>query len=155
MSYTQLEYCHNGTVLSEPNSIELISMSVYIGNLAYPVTSDELTLVFSQYGVVRRVQLPIDRETGKTRGFAFVEMETDEQEDKAIEELNEAEWMGRELRASKAKPKEATPAPSAGASGGASGLRPVRASGERPARTWVDRSNGWSDRGGNDPQRRG
>lgn len=125
-------------------------MSVYIGNLAYPVTSDELTLVFSQYGVVRRVQLPIDRETGQTRGFAFVEMETDEQEDKAIEELNEAEWMGRELRASKAKPKEAAPAPgsSVGAMGsvGAVGSRPVRAAGDRPAKTWVDRSSGWSDR---------
>ena len=126
-------------------------MSVYIGNLAYPVTSDELTLVFSQYGVVRRVQLPIDRETGQTRGFAFVEMETDEQEDKAIEELNEAEWMGRELRASKAKPKEAAPAPGSSVGGvspvsGAGGSRPVRAAGDRPAKTWVDRSNGWSDR---------
>ena len=120
-------------------------MSVYIGNLAYPVTSDELTLVFSQYGVVRRVQLPIDRETGQTRGFAFVEMETDEQENKAIEELNEAEWMGRELRASKAKPKEATPAPG-GSVSGAGGSRPVRAAGDRPAKTWVDRSSGWSDR---------
>jgi RNA recognition motif-containing protein len=129
-------------------------MSVYIGNLAYPVTSDELTLVFAQYGVVKRVQLPIDRETGKTRGFAFVEMETDEQEDKAIEELNEAEWMGRELRASKAKPKEASPAPTAGVSG-AGGTRPVRPVGDRPARTWVDRSNGWTDRGGSDFQRRG
>ncbi len=128
-------------------------MSVYIGNLAYPVTSEELTLVFSQYGVVKRVQLPIDRETGKTRGFAFVEMETDEQEDKAIEELNEAEWMGRELRASKAKPKEAAPAPS-GSSMGTS-TRPVRASGDRPARTWVDRSNAWSDRSGGDAPRRG
>ena len=122
-------------------------MSVYIGNLAYPVTSDELTIVFSQYGVVRRVQLPIDRETGQTRGFAFVEMETDEQEDKAIEELNEAEWMGRELRASKAKPKEAAPAPGSSVGGvGAGGSRPVRPAGDRPAKTWVDRSNGWSDR---------
>lgn len=128
-------------------------MSVYIGNLAYPVTSDELTLVFSQYGVVRRVQLPIDRETGQTRGFAFVEMETDEQEDKAIEELNEAEWMGRELRASKAKPKEPAPAPGSSVGGsvggsvsGAGGSRPVRAAGDRPAKTWVDRSSGWSDR---------
>ena len=133
--------------LIEPN----YCMSVYIGNLAYPVTSDELTLVFSQYGVVRRVQLPIDRETGQTRGFAFVEMETDEQEDKAIEELNEAEWMGRELRASKAKPKEAAPAPGSSVGGvssvsGAGGSRPVRAAGDRPAKTWVDRSSGWSDR---------
>jgi RNA recognition motif-containing protein len=123
-------------------------MSVYIGNLSYTVTSDELTQVFNQYGVVKRVQLPMDRETGQARGFAFIEMETDEQEDKAIEELNEAEWMGRELRASKAKPKESTSPVMA------SGTRPVKSSdrpaGERPARTWVDRSNGWSDRGGGD-----
>lgn len=121
-------------------------MSVYIGNLSYTVTSDELTQVFSQYGVVKRVQLPMDRETGQARGFAFIEMETDEQEDKAIEELHEAEWMGRELRASKAKPKESTTPVMA------SGTRPIKPSerpaGERPARTWVDRSNGWSDRGG-------
>ncbi len=125
-------------------------MSVYIGNLSYTVTSDELTLVFSQYGVVKRVQLPMDRETGQARGFAFIEMETDEQEDKAIEELNEAEFMGRELRASKAKPKEATTPVMA------AGTRPVKSAdrsspaGERPARTWVDRSNGWSDRSGGD-----
>jgi RNA recognition motif-containing protein len=130
--------------------LRVIFMSVYIGNLSYTVTSDELTLVFSQYGVVRRVQLPMDRETGQARGFAFIEMETDEQEDKAIEELNEAEFMGRELRASKAKPKEATTPVMA------AGTRPVKSAdrstpaGERPARTWVDRSNGWSDRGGTD-----
>ena len=127
-------------------------MSVYIGNLSYTVTSDELTQVFNQYGVVKRVQLPMDRETGQARGFAFVEMETDEQEDKAIEELNEAEWMGRDLRASKAKPKEATtPVMTAGTRPVKSVDRPVgdRSTTDRPARNWVDRSNGWSD-GGND-----
>ncbi len=125
-------------------------MSVYIGNLSYTVTSDELTQVFNQYGVVKRVQLPMDRETGQARGFAFVEMETDEQEDKAIEELNEAEWMGRELRASKAKPKEATaPVMASGSRPVKSIDRPVGDRSDRPARNWVDRSNGWSD-GGSD-----
>ena len=112
-------------------------MSVYIGNLSYTVTSDELTQVFNQYGVVKRVQLPMDRETGQARGFAFVEMETDEQEDKAIEELNEAEWMGRE------------PVMAAGTRPVKSIDRPVGERADRPARNWVDRSNGWSD-GGSD-----
>ncbi|NJN49194.1 MAG: RNA-binding protein [Alkalinema sp. RL_2_19] len=81
-------------------------MGIYLGNLSYAVTVDAITEVFSAYGVVKRVQLPMDRETGKPRGFAFIDMSPEVDEDKIIEELNEAEWMGRELKANKAKPKE-------------------------------------------------
>ncbi|WP_413167298.1 RNA recognition motif domain-containing protein [Capilliphycus salinus ALCB114379] len=81
-------------------------MSVYIGNLAYEVTEDDLKSVFTDYGSVKRVHIPTDRETGRPRGFAFVEMDTDAEETAAIEELDGAEWMGRDLKVNKAKPRE-------------------------------------------------
>jgi RNA recognition motif-containing protein len=81
-------------------------MSIYVGNLSYEVTQDELSQVFAEYGKVKRVQLPTDRETGRLRGFAFVEMETEAEEAAAIEALDGAEWMGRDLKVNKAKPRE-------------------------------------------------
>ncbi|BAY21320.1 RNP-1 like RNA-binding protein [Calothrix sp. NIES-2100] len=81
-------------------------MSVYVGNLSYNVTEDALTAVFAEYGSVKRVQIPTDRETGRVRGFAFVEMSSDAEETAAIEALDGAEWMGRDLKVNKAKPKE-------------------------------------------------
>ncbi|MGK7873166.1 MAG: RNA recognition motif domain-containing protein [Xenococcaceae cyanobacterium] len=81
-------------------------MSIYVGNLSYEVTEEELNSVFAEYGSVRRVHLPTDRETGRLRGFAFVEMETLTQEDSAIEALDGAQWMGRDLKVNKAKPRE-------------------------------------------------
>jgi RNA recognition motif-containing protein len=81
-------------------------MSIYIGNLSYSVTQDALTEVFTEYGTVKRVQIPTDRETGRVRGFAFVEMDSDAEETAAIEALDGAEWMGRDLKVNKAKPKE-------------------------------------------------
>jgi RNA recognition motif-containing protein len=82
-------------------------MTIYIGNLSYQATVDDLTEVFSEYGAVKRVSLPMDRETGRMRGFAFVELEEDGHEDTAIAELDGAEWMGRQLKVNKAKPREA------------------------------------------------
>lgn len=81
-------------------------MTIYVGNLSYQATEDDLKAVFADYGTVKRVVLPIDRETGRMRGFAFVEMTEDAQEDAAISELDGAEWMGRQLRVNKARPKE-------------------------------------------------
>ncbi|MTJ22801.1 RNA-binding protein [Dolichospermum sp. UHCC 0352] len=81
-------------------------MSIYVGNLSYEVTENDLTGVFAEYGKVKRVQLPTDRETGRKRGFAFVEMEKEAEETAAIEALDGAEWMGRGLKVNKAKPKE-------------------------------------------------
>lgn len=80
-------------------------MSIYVGNLSYDVTNDELEQVFAEYGKVSRVSLPMDRETGRPRGFAFVEMATKEDEAKAIEALNGAEWMGREMKVNEARPR--------------------------------------------------
>jgi RNA recognition motif-containing protein len=81
-------------------------MTIYIGNLSYQATEDDLKTVFVDYGAVKRVVIPTDRETGRVRGFAFVELTEDTQEDSAISELDGAEWMGRQLRLNKAKPKE-------------------------------------------------
>ncbi|AFY89388.1 MAG: hypothetical protein CLLPBCKN_000049 [Chroococcidiopsis cubana SAG 39.79] len=81
-------------------------MSIYVGNLSYDVTQEDLTKVFADYGTVTRVQLPIDRESGRPRGFGFVEMETEDAEEAAISELDGARWMGRVLKVNKAKPRE-------------------------------------------------
>ncbi len=81
-------------------------MSIYVGNLSYEVKEEDLNAVFADYGTVKRVHIPSDRETGRPRGFAFVEMESEADEDKAIETLDGAEWMNRELKVNKAKPRE-------------------------------------------------
>ncbi len=81
-------------------------MTIYIGNLSYKATEEDLKSVFEDYGAVKRVVLPTDRETGRMRGFAFVEMTEDASEDKAIENLDGADWMGRTLKVNKARPKE-------------------------------------------------
>ena len=81
-------------------------MTIYVGNLSYQAAKDDLSSVFSDYGTVKRVQLPTDQETGRVRGFAFVDMDDDAQEEAAIAALNEAEWMGRTLRVNKAKPRD-------------------------------------------------
>ncbi|EAW38312.1 MULTISPECIES: RNA-binding protein [Lyngbya] len=81
-------------------------MSVYVGNLSYQVTEEDLRSVFAEYGTVKQVSIPTDRETGRPRGFAFVEMDADTQEQAAIEKLDGAEWMGRDLKVNKARPRE-------------------------------------------------
>lgn len=81
-------------------------MSIYVGNLSYQVSEDDITAVFKEYGNVKRVQVPTDRETGRPRGFCFVEMETEAEETAAIDALDGAEWMGRSLKVNKAKPRE-------------------------------------------------
>jgi RNA recognition motif-containing protein len=94
-------------------------MTIYIGNLSYKATEEDLKSVFEDYGAVKRVVLPTDRETGRMRGFAFVEMSDDESEDKAIESLDGADWMGRTLKVNKARPKEG----GSGGGGGRGGFR--------------------------------
>jgi RNA recognition motif-containing protein len=81
-------------------------MTIYVGNLSYRASEADLKEVFAEYGQVKRVVLPTDRESGRLRGFAFVEMSEDAQEDAAITGLDGAEWMGRQLRVNKAKPRE-------------------------------------------------
>ncbi|NEQ96856.1 MAG: RNA-binding protein [Cyanothece sp. SIO2G6] len=84
-------------------------MSIYVGNLSYGATQDDINQVFTEYGTVKRIQIPTDRETGRPRGFAFVEMATDDEEAAAIEALDGAEWMGRDIKVNKARPREDRP----------------------------------------------
>ena len=81
-------------------------MSVYVGNLSYDATDEDLKTAFAEYGTVKRVQVPSDRETGRPRGFAFVEMESEDEETAAIEGLDGSELMGRTLKVNKARPRE-------------------------------------------------
>ncbi|MBK1986136.1 RNA-binding protein [Sphaerospermopsis aphanizomenoides BCCUSP55] len=97
-------------------------MSIYVGNLSYQVTEEDLKQTFAEYGTVARVQLPTDRETGRPRGFAFVEMGSEAEETAAIAALDGAEWMGRDLKVNKAKPREERPSRGSwGGGGGRSG----------------------------------
>jgi cold-inducible RNA-binding protein len=77
---------------------------IYVGNLPYTATEDELRGLFSQYGTVQSVNLITDRETGQPRGFAFVEMENGVSE--AIAGLDQKEMGGRSLRVNEARPRE-------------------------------------------------
>ena len=80
-------------------------MNIYIGNLNYRVREEDLKQVMEEYGVVDSVKINIDRETGKSKGFAFVEMPNDAEGKRAIEELNEAEYEGRQMVVKEARPK--------------------------------------------------
>ena len=84
-------------------------MTVFIGNLSCNITADDLEEVFADYGAVKRVKVPTDRETGQMRGFAFVDMASEAEEAAAIEDLDGAEWMGRTLKVNKARPREERP----------------------------------------------
>ena len=81
-------------------------MTIYIGNLSFQAEQEDLFNLFSQYGEVKNCSLPLDRETGRKRGFAFVEMSQNDDEQKAIDDLQEVEWMGRMIRVNKATPRE-------------------------------------------------
>ena len=81
-------------------------MSIYVGNLNYEIEREDLSEVFNEYGSVERVHIPKDRETGQPRGFAFVEMKSEANEDKAIQTLDGAEWMGRDIKVDKARPRK-------------------------------------------------
>ncbi len=80
-------------------------MSIYVGNLDYSIDQEDLNEVFNEYGNVTRVHIPKDYDTGRKRGFAFVEMESNINEDKAISILDRAEWMGRKIKVNKARPR--------------------------------------------------
>ena len=79
--------------------------NIFVGNLAYQATEDELNAAFSQYGSVERVNIVTDRDSGQPRGFGFVEMSNDNEGNKAITALNGKELDGRALNVNEARPK--------------------------------------------------
>ena len=83
-----------------------MSTKLYVGNLAFQTTSQELQELFAQAGTVESASVVEDRETGRSRGFAFVEMSTKEEATAAIEQFNGKEVGGRALKVNEAKPRE-------------------------------------------------
>jgi cold-inducible RNA-binding protein len=103
-------------VLSAPKSIEETSINIYVGNLPFSYDSSSLESLFSSYGAVHSAAVISDRETGRSRGFGFVEM-SDEDGRRAIEELNGKDIDGRRLTVNEARPR------SGGGGGGGGGGR--------------------------------
>ena len=103
-----------------------ISNKVFVGNLSFDVTREELIEAFSAAGKVVDAKLPTDRETGRPRGFAFVEFESDESAEKSIELLNGKTLRGRPIRVNEADNRPPRPGgPGGGPGGGGGGPRPM------------------------------
>jgi len=81
-------------------------INIYVGNLAFTATEDDVRNAFSEFGEVAQVSIITDRETGRSRGFAFVEMPNDEEARTAIEQLNLQEIDGRRVTVNEARPRE-------------------------------------------------
>lgn len=128
-------------------------MSIFVGNLPFRAEQEDVAELFAPYGDVVNCSLPLERDTGRKRGFAFVEMADPEMEDRAIDGLQGAELMGRPLRINKAEPRGSAPRRGGGGGyggggygggygqggGGSAGGGGERRSG---ARGWEDRSYG-------------
>jgi RNA recognition motif-containing protein len=81
-------------------------MNIYVGNLSYGMSEDELRTAFGEFGEVSSVKILMDRETGRSRGFGFVEMPNNDEATKAIAQLNGKDVGGRALRINEARPRE-------------------------------------------------
>jgi RNA recognition motif-containing protein len=119
--------------------VTLMGTKLYVGNLPYSITDAKLEELFSQYGNVRSAQVVKDRDTGRSKGFGFVEMEDSNDANAAINALNEKEHDGRPLTVNEARPRE-----DRGGGGGGGGYR----GGSRGG------SGGGGGRGGYDRDRR-
>ena len=100
-------------------SLELNQMDIYVGNLPYTATEGDVTGLFAAFGPVERVKIITDRETGQSKGFAFVTLGDQTQLNAAIEALNDYDYNGRALRVNASEPKESRP--SGGGGGGYGG----------------------------------
>ena len=93
-------------------------MDIYVGNLPYSTTEEDVSGLFAAYGPVERVKIITDRETGRSKGFAFVTLGDQAQLNAAIEALNGYDYQGRALRVNASEPKEARPSGGGGGYGG-------------------------------------
>lgn len=144
-------------------------MSIFVGNLPFRAEQEDVAELFTPFGDVTNCFLPLERDTGRKRGFAFVELADEDSESRAIDALQGAELMGRPLRINKAEPRSAGGGGGGGYGGGGGDRGPRRGGyggggdrggyagadrsgggGERSsgARGWEDRSYGGGDRGG-------
>jgi RNA recognition motif-containing protein len=83
-----------------------MAKNIYVGNLVWEATADDLLALFQEYGAVDRAQVIMDKETGRSRGFGFVEMKDDAEAQRAIEALNNSNFHGRPLTVNEARPRE-------------------------------------------------
>ena len=132
--------CGNTPPLFQRSNRSLRPVSIFVGNLPFRAEQEDIIELFASFGEVTNCSLPLERDTGRKRGFAFVEMADEATEERAIEGLQGTELMGRPLRINKAEPR--------GSRGGGGGGE--RASG---ARGWEDRSYGGGGGGGGEPSR--
>ena len=134
-------------------------MSIFVGNLPFRAEQEDVIELFAQFGEVTNCALPLERDTGRKRGFAFIEMADESTEEAAIEGLQGAELMGRPLRINKAEPRGSAPRRGGGYGGGGYGGGGYRGGGsggggygggDRPSgsRGWEDRSYGARDNAG-------
>jgi RNA recognition motif-containing protein len=98
-----------------------MAKNIYVGNLVWDATADDLLALFQQHGQVARAQVITDRETGRSRGFGFVEMEDDAEALQAIEALNGTPFRGRPLTVNEARPREERGGGRGGYGGGGGG----------------------------------
>lgn len=96
---------------------------LYVGNLSYETTGDQLKELFANSGTVVSADLVMDRQTGRSKGFAFIEMDSDENATKAISALHDTEFDGRKLNVNEAKPREERSSGSRGNFGGGYGSK--------------------------------
>ena len=90
---------------------------LYVGNLGYDVNDSDLETLFAQHGAVQTAEVVNDRDSGRSKGFGFVEMETDDAAQAAIASLNEREFKGRNLTVNEARPREERPRSGGGGGG--------------------------------------
>lgn len=95
--------------------------NIFVGNLSFGATEDSLRSLFEAYGTVDRVSIVTDRETGRSRGFGFVEMSNDEEGDRAIAAVNGKDLDGRTMNVNEARPKTERSGGGGGRSGGGYG----------------------------------
>jgi RNA recognition motif-containing protein len=98
-----------------------MAKNIYVGNLAWECTQDDLLALFAEHGKVARAQVITDRETGRSRGFGFVEMENDQEAQNAIQALNGQNFRGRPLTVNEARPREGNGGGGYGGGGGGRG----------------------------------
>jgi len=117
-----------------------MAMKLYVGNLSFQTSSEDLQELFSQAGTVESASVVEDRETGRSRGFGFVEMATKEEGEAAIAQFNGKEVNGRALNVNEAKPREDR---NGGGGGGRGGFGGNRGGGRRYNHADSNRTNRW------------
>jgi len=100
-----------------------MASKLYVGNLSYDTRDDDLQELFSEYGQVVSAKVIMDRDTGRPRGFGFVEMGTADEAQKAIQELDGKDFMGRTIKVNMAQPREDRPRGGGGGGGRSGGGR--------------------------------